>query len=202
MTEPKKETMRLFVACEVPEDVKSAVGTVTAALKKSSSDAVRWVNPDGVHLTLKFLGEVQQKTLPAVKIAMQEAVVRHSPFNLEFSTIGMFGGREGLRTMWLGVAGDVLRLEALARDMNLALEVVGFEADRRPFRSHLTIGRVRDHISTRERAAIEVAVGKEDIPPAQWRTSQVSLIGSTLSKRGAQYETVATFPLRTASPST
>jgi RNA 2',3'-cyclic 3'-phosphodiesterase len=198
MTEPKKDALRLFVACEVPEDVKSAVGTVTATLREESGSAVRWVNPENVHLTLKFLGEVPQKTLPAVKIAMQEAVVRHSPFSLEFSNIGMFGGREGLRTMWMGIAGDILRLEALARDMNRALDVVGFEADRRPFRPHLTIGRVRDHISTRERAAIEVAVGKTNIPPAQWRTSQVSLIRSKLTKSGARYETVATFPLRSA----
>ena len=198
MTEKKKDTMRLFVACEVPEDVKSTVGAVTTALRESSGTAVRWVNAESVHLTLKFLGEVEQKTLPSVKVAMQEAVVRHSPFSLEFSTIGMFGGREGLRIMWMGIAGDILRLEALARDMNLALEVVGFDRDRRPFRPHLTIGRVRDHISTRERAAIEVSVGKTKIPLVTWRTSQVSLISSTLTAKGAQYETVATFPLRSA----
>lgn len=199
MTEAKKDNLRLFVACEVPDDVKASVDAVTSSLRDASGNAVRWVNPDNVHLTLKFLGEVPQKTLPSVKIAMQEAVVRHSPFNLEFSTIGIFGGREGLRTMWMGIAGDILRLEALARDMNRALDVVGFEADRRPFRPHLTIGRVRDHISTRERAGIEVSVGKTKIPPAQWRTSQVSLIRSKLTKTGAKYETVATFPLRSSS---
>ncbi|MDZ7729728.1 MAG: 2'-5' RNA ligase family protein [Dehalococcoidia bacterium] len=84
--------------------------------------------------------------------------------------MGLFGGREGLRVMWVGIAGDVLRLEALVRDVNLALSVVGFEPERRPFRPHLTLGRVRDEISTRRRAEIEVATGKIDVPPVPWRT--------------------------------
>lgn len=196
MNETLDQNMRLFVACEVPEDVKTAVEAVTAELRGYSDDSVRWVHPDGVHLTLKFLGEVPQKKLPAIKIALQEAVIRHSPFNLEFSNIGTFGGREGLRIMWMSIAGDILRLEALARDVNLALGVVGFEPERRPFRPHLTLGRVRDHIATRERAGIEVAVGKVDVPQIMWRTSQISLMRSRLTPRGALYETVSTFPLK------
>lgn len=200
MTEPPPKQLRLFVACELPDDVKDAVATVTRSIREQSGSSVRWVNPNGVHLTLKFLGEVPQNKLPAIKIALQEAVVRHSPFNLEFSNIGTFGGREGLRIMWIGIAGDVLRLEALTRDVNRALEVVGFEGDRRPFRPHLTLGRVRDHISTRDRAAIEVAVGKTDVPAVAWRTSQISLIKSTLTPRGPVYEVISTFPLRSLPP--
>ena len=85
-------------------------------------------------MTLKFLGEVPTRKLPAVKLAIQEAVVGHAPFELEFSNIGTFGGREGLRIMWVGIAGDVLRLEALVRAVNAALAVVGFEPERRPLR--------------------------------------------------------------------
>ena len=136
-----------------------------------------------------------------MKLAIQEAVVGHSPFELEFSTIGTFGGREGLRIMWVGIAGDVLRLEALVRAVNAALAVVGFEPERRPFRPHLTLGRVRDEISTRQRAEIEVAVGKMAVPPGSWRTTQVSLMRSRFTAQGARYEVVATFPLRVMSSS-
>jgi 2'-5' RNA ligase len=94
----------------------------------------------------------------------------------------------------------VLRLEALVRAVNAALAVVGFEPERRPFRPHLTLGRVRDEISTRHRAEIEVAVGKMDIPPSSWRTAQVSLMRSRLGPDGAKYEVLATFPLRVAQP--
>jgi 2'-5' RNA ligase len=191
--------VRLFVACEVPDDMRETIGETIETLRKKSGQAVRWIRPDGVHVTLKFLGEVPTKKLPAVKLAIQEAVVGHAPFELEFSNIGTFGGREGLRLMWVGIAGDVLRLEALVRAVNAALAVVGFEPERRPFRPHLTLGRVKDEISTRHRAEIEVAVGKSTVPPVSWRTAQVSLMRSRLTTAGATYEVIATFPLRVMS---
>lgn len=196
MSDIPQDHVRLFVACEVPDEVKEAIGKTIEGLRKKSGPAVRWIKPEGVHVTLKFLGEVPVKKLPAVKLAIQEAVVGHSPFELEFSNIGTFGGREGLRIMWVGIAGDVLRLEALVRAVNAALAVVGFEPERRPFRPHLTLGRVRDEIGTRHRAEIEVAVGKTDVPGVSWRTSQVSLMRSKLGPGGASYEVLATFPLR------
>jgi RNA 2',3'-cyclic 3'-phosphodiesterase len=188
--------VRLFVACEVPEDARDTIAGTIETLKSRSGAAVRWIRPEGVHVTLKFLGEVPVKQLPAIKLAIQEAVVGHSPFELEFANIGTFGGREGLRILWVQIAGDVLRLEALVRAVNAALAVVGFEPERRPFRPHLTLGRVRDEISTRHRAEIEVAVGKVDIPQTSWRTAQVSLMRSRLTTQGAVYEVIATFPLR------
>ena len=195
------EHVRLFIACEVPEDARESIGEIITTLRSRSGTAVRWIKPEGVHVTLKFLGEVSVKQLPAVKLAIQEAVVGHSPFELEFSNIGTFGGREGLRIMWVGIAGDVLRLEALVRAVNAALAVVGFEPERRPFRPHLTLGRVKDEISTRARAEIEVAVGKMDVPGNAWRTNQVSLMRSRLGPTGAVYEVMATFPLRMSQPS-
>lgn len=192
--------VRLFVACEVPEETRQAITAVIEVLRARSGTAVRWIRPEGIHVTLKFLGEVPVKQLPAIRLAVQEAVLVSSPFELEFSNIGTFGGREGLRIMWVGIAGDVLRLEKLVRDVNAALGVVGFEAERRPFRPHLTLGRVRDEIPTRQRAEIEVAVGKMEVPPATWRTNQVSLMRSRLTTTGAQYEVIATFPLRVTQP--
>jgi len=200
MTAPDPDHVRLFVACEVPDDVKEAIGEVIETLRSRSGTAVRWIRAEGVHVTLKFLGEVSVRQLPAIKLAIQEAVVGHSPFELEFSNIGTFGGREGLRIMWVGIAGDVLRLEALVRAVNAALAVVGFEPERRPFRPHLTLGRVRDEIPTRQRAEIEVAVGKMAVPPSAWRTAQVSLMRSRIGPGGASYEVLATFPLRVAQP--
>ncbi len=196
MTEIARDHVRLFLACEVPDEVKHNISEVIENLRQRSGADVRWIRPEGIHVTLKFLGEVPVKKLPAVKLATQEAVVGHSPFELELSNIGTFGGREGLRLMWVGIAGDVLRLEALVRSMNAALAVVGFEPERRPFRPHLTLGRVRDEVSTRRRAEIEVEVGKVGVPATSWRTSQVSLMRSRITQQGAVYEVLATFPLR------
>ncbi len=200
MTDSSQNKVRLFIACEVPEEVQTTISGVIDDMQEYSENAVRWLKPEAVHVTLKFLGEVQQKKLPAIKMALGEAVMRHAPFNLELDNLGIFGGREGLRVMWVGIAGDVLRLEALVRDVNLALSVVGFEPERRPFRPHLTLGRVRDDVSTRQRAEIEVATGKVEVPPVNWRTSQISLMRSRLTPDGAMYDVVATFPLRMAHP--
>ena len=190
------DQVRLFIACEVPDDVKASIGAIIETLRGRSGTAVRWIRAEGVHVTLKFLGEVPVKKMSAIKLAIQEAVVGHQPFELELSNIGTFGGREGLRIMWVGIAGDVLRLEALVRAVNAALAVVGFEPERRPFRPHLTLGRVKDEIPTRQRAEIEVAVGKMAVPGVNWRTAQVSLMRSNLTRGGASYEVLATFPLR------
>ncbi len=195
MTEPNEKTHRLFVACELPEEVRRAMGGLVESLRAQSDGAVRWVNPQSMHVTLKFLGDVPERQIPAVKMALQEAVVRHSAFFLELSNIGSFGGREGIRLMWAAVAGDVLRLEALARDVNRALAVVGFQPETRPFRPHLTLGRVRNDVPTRQRAEIEVAVGKTKIPVCEWRTAEISLIRSRLQPDGARHDIVATFPL-------
>jgi len=158
MTETAQDHARLFVACEVPDEIKETIGVVIENLRAKSGTSVRWIRSEGVHVTLKFLGEVPTRKIPAVKLGIQEAVVGHSPFELEFSNIGTFGGREGLRIMWVGIAGDVLRLEALVRAVNAALAVVGFEPERRPFRPHLTLGRVRDEIPTRRRAKSRISI--------------------------------------------
>ncbi|HMO97170.1 MAG TPA: 2'-5' RNA ligase family protein, partial [Tepidiformaceae bacterium] len=78
MTDSAQDHVRLFVACEVPDDVKESIGEVIEDLRTRSGSAVRWIRPEGVHVTLKFLGEVPTKKLPAVKLAIQEAVVGHS----------------------------------------------------------------------------------------------------------------------------
>ena len=200
MTDSPEKSHRLFVACELSEDLRGTVGGLVETLRGQSEGAVRWVDPRSLHVTLKFLGEAPERRIPAIKVALQEAVVRHSPFTLELDGIGMFGGREGLRVLWAAVAGDVLRLEALARDVNRALSVVGFPPETRPFRPHLTLGRVRDHVPTRQRAEIEVAAGKVEVPPSEWVTDAIALVRSRLQPRGPRHDILATFPLRAPRP--
>ena len=81
------ETVRLFVACEVPDDVKDTIADVIQQLRAKSGVDVRWIRAEGVHVTLKFLGEVPVKKLPQVKLAVQEAVVGHSPFDLQINIL-------------------------------------------------------------------------------------------------------------------
>ena len=99
MIESAPDQVRLFVACEVPDDVKDTIGEVIEGLRQKSGTAVRWIKPDGVHVTLKFLGEVPTKKLPAVKLAIQEAVVGQPGFGgiVGRVDVELVGGRRRLQ---------------------------------------------------------------------------------------------------------
>ena len=191
---------RVFVAVVVPPQIKKDIMSIVSELRDVSNNDVRWITEQSLHLTLKFFGEVKAEKLPAMRLALREAASRHSPFSIELANIGTFGGREGLRVMWVSVAGEILRLEALQGDMNVAYSVLGFEKDQRPFKPHLTFGRVNDKVSTRRRAELEVAVGKVEMPALVWHINAISLIGSTLNSSGPTYEIIETVDLITPHP--
>ena len=195
MTRPTTSPSRLFIAVLVPATLREEIMNMISELRDVSGDDVRWINEQNLHITLKFFGEIKSEKLPAMRLALREATARHAPFSLELANIGTFGGREGLRVMWVAVAGEILRLEALPADMNVAYSVLNFERDQRPFKPHLTFGRVRDSVSTRRRAELEVAVGKVEMPDLLWHINAVSLIRSTLTPQGPNYEIIETVDL-------
>lgn len=195
MTRPTTPISRLFIVALVPADIKETIMSMISELRGVSGDDVRWISEQNLHITLKFFGEVKSEKLPAMRLALREATARHSPFSLELSNIGTFGGREGLRVMWVSVAGEILRLEALTADMNVAYSVLNFERDQRPFKPHLTFGRVRDNVSTRRRAELEVAVGKVEMSDLLWRINAISLIRSARTPKGPTYEIIETVDL-------
>ena len=195
MTRPTAPISRLFIAALVPAAIKETIMSMITELRGVSGDDVRWISEQNLHITLKFFGEVKSEKLPAMRLALREASARHSPFSLELSNIGTFGGREGLRVMWVSVAGEILRLEALTADMNVAYSVLNFERDQRPFKPHLTFGRVRDNVSTRRRAELEVAVGKVEMSDLLWRINAVSLIRAARTPKGPTYEIIETVDL-------
>jgi 2'-5' RNA ligase len=186
---------RVFVAITVPSQIREEIMGIVSNLRDVSRNDVRWITEQYLHITLKFFGEVKAEKLPAMRLALREASSRHSPFSIELASIGTFGGREGLRVMWVSVAGQILRLEALQNDMNVAYSVLDFEKDQRPFKPHLTLGRVNDKVSTRRRAELEVAIGKVEMPDLVWHINAVSLIKSTLTSAGPTYEIIETVDL-------
>ncbi|MDE3096806.1 MAG: RNA 2',3'-cyclic phosphodiesterase [Chloroflexota bacterium] len=191
--------MRLFVAIELPDEVRRALAATVAALSRTgmSGDAVRWVRPDGVHVTLKFLGATPEARLPAVEGALRAAAAAGRPFRLQLAGVGSFGGARNLRVVWAGVAGEVDALAALAARVDGALAPLGFPAEQRPFAAHLTLGRVRDGTPPAARAGIFAALEALPPPPAlPIPVDRVSLVRSTLGPGGASYRALAIFPLQ------
>lgn len=134
--------MRLFVAVHVPEEWKEEALRVASELSAGGAD-VKWVPPRNMHLTIKFLGEVEEGLLAPIKDALSVAAEGAAPFDAGLAGVGLFPPKGAPRVVWLGVSPGESGLTALARSVSGALEPLGFEPERRPFVPHLTIGRVR-----------------------------------------------------------
>lgn len=185
--------LRLFIACELPDEVLNALGQVQDDLQRAGAEQLRWVRPEGIHLTLKFLGDVETALVDDVIAALS---ARIQPFALRVSPsrLGGFGGRR-LRVVWVGLEGQVLELGELAKTVERALEPLGFPAERRPFAPHLTLARVRDRASAAERERLSDLIESYQLPRLpEFSLSRAALIQSILGPGGATYRTIMKFP--------
>lgn len=192
-------SLRLFVACELPDEARQGLAAVQQLLRERGADGLRWVRPEGIHLTLKFLGQVQARRLEAIERALGRAV--RDPFRLSvrLARLGSFGGSAGLRVVWVGLEGDVQPLAGLATRVERALEPMGFSRERRPFAAHLTLARVREGVSPRDRRQLFELIRAVELPLLPVATlDTVSLMQSTLEPGGAVYRCLARFPRPTA----
>ena len=197
MKEKKEGNLRLFVACELPSEALEALARVQADLRDHGAGRLRWVRPEGIHLTLKFLGAVAPDLAERVIDALAKAIVEPFTLNLRFDRLGSFGGRMRLRVLWVGLAGDIEELSALAETVEKALKPLGFPRESRPFAPHLTLARVPDEMGVDERSRLADLIAAYTLPPLpSMSISEVSLMQSFLLPGGARYEQRATFPVR------
>ncbi len=192
------ETLRLFVAIELGDDLRRALGETMRAIERRgiTRQVVRWVRPEGIHVTLKFLGETPAARVPAIRNALAAAVRGMSPFDLKPEGLGTFGGQRTPRVVWVGVGGDTAALATLAGRVEAARAPMGFPAESRPFAAHLTLARVRDDAPAADRGRISGALqGTQPARLPAIRADRVSLMRSTLRRGGAVYDALATFTL-------
>ncbi len=183
--------MRLFVALELPPSHRASLAGVC---ERGRRGGVRWVPAESVHLTLKFLGDVDEEMVPRLKEALVAVAAAAEPFALSLSGGGCFPNARAPRVVWVGLGEGAEEAAALARAVERALQPLGFAAENRPFKPHLTIGRVKDPRAAAPTAArkIEQLLGY-GAPAA--RVVAVALIKSTLTAEGSRYEEVACWPL-------
>lgn len=187
--------MRTFVAIEVPQEFKAGLAAVRDRLRGAGADA-SWSNPDAVHLTLKFLGEIDGERVPQIMRALESAASGTGRFRLHGEGVGTFPNPAAARVVWLGVAGDVDRLLALQAAVEGALADVGVERDSRPYTPHLTLGRIR-RIRTRDAWLAALAeVGGVRLPG--FEVAAVSLFSSELKPGGAVHRELGSVALGAA----
>lgn len=133
--------MRLFLAINLPAEVRREVHAATAALRECAPD-VAWAAEDRLHLTLKFLGEQEASRLPEIEAAVARVAGQHRELLMSLGGISAFPNFRRARVVWMGVAQEP-RLELLHHDVEVAFEALGFELEGRPFRPHVTLARIR-----------------------------------------------------------
>ena len=185
--------VRAFVAVDLSEDVERALGAAAQSLRDARIEGLRAVRPEGIHLTLKFLGDVPEARVDEIANAVSEAVAGSRQFEVSTGGPGAFPDSRRPQVLWVGIAGRVQPLMRLQADIDAALGGLGFETETRPFHPHLTLARLdRGMPGSARRASLDAleAAG----PPAGMRipVCSVSLVRSILGRGGARYVRLAT----------
>ena len=182
------ESVRAFVAIELPSSVKSALSQLQDNLKRSEHASVKWVNTGSIHLTLKFLGNIATETIPELTKVLSEAARGITPFHLELGELGVFPNLRAPRVVWVGLRGETATLSVLQENIESALIPLGFPPESRAFSPHLTLGRVREKASPSERRSLGQAVASPKVASMEsFTVDSLSLMRSTLTREGAVY---------------
>ncbi len=190
------EQIRSFIAIELPSEIKRELNSLKKRLKVEQYPFVRWVDPEGIHLTLKFLGNVASTTVPEITEALTKVAQRISPFKLQMGVLGAFPNLRRPQVIWVGVGGEVEKLAILQRDIDAALAPLGFPPESRPFSPHLTLGRLREGASPQERQKLGEWVGSIKFEGSlSFSVDALSLMKSQLTPRGAIYSQLASMML-------
>ena len=182
------EQIRSFIAIELPEEAKKGLARLRKGLERDEHKFVKWVDPGGIHLTLKFLGNIPSKRVAEITEAIEEAAQGVSPFHLEISGLGAFPSLRQARVFWVGIGGELDKLSRLQQNIDSALAALGFAKEERPFVPHLTLARIREGASSSERRSFGELVGSiifEDKYPVE--VEAIRLMRSQLMPAGAIY---------------
>ncbi len=180
--------MRLFVAVGLGDALRGRLAEVTALLSRRLR-GVAWVRPENVHLTLKFLGEVGEGEVPALRGALDETARRHSPFGLSAGGLGAFPSSERPRVIWAGLEGDRESLSRLVADLEEACSSLGFAPEDRPYHPHLTLGRVKSPAGAGGLEKVFREARADSLGPLG--VDVILLMKSTLSADGALHEVLS-----------
>ena len=199
--------VRAFIAIELPPEILDPLARLQARVRRDVPPGlVRWARPEGIHLTLKFLGDVEQSRLPEIEAALREACAPHAPFALRIGDLGCFPHPKRPRVVWVGVQDtssaqdhDVGPLARLHAAVERAIAPLGYPTDRRGFHPHLTLGRVKNARPSARKTAEWAALGEyvthAKVRVGQMQVDAVHLMRSELLPSGAVYSALAVCPL-------
>jgi 2'-5' RNA ligase len=173
---------------ELPPEVRQALARLQTEMKRRPSLAcLRWVRPEGIHLTLKFLGESTASVLPSIERAIESAATGMEPVNLRLGKPGTFGGRTAPRVLWTGVEGDISQVSVLQQRLERSLETAGFPRETRPFSPHLTLARVPPERAREVAADLTRTLEEVAASEVAFVAKELAVMRSELRPGGAVY---------------
>ena len=194
--------MRLFTAIELSEDARLAIAAeqkrIAEVVGRGAAGSLKWIRPEHMHLTLVFLGEIEEARAPAIIRAMGDDIGEAGPFAIVFAGIGMFPPQRAPRVLWLGLSRGANETIALQRRVVERLSPTGVAIEERPFHPHLTLARWRE---SRQADRRPVAAAERDAEVARVDVDAVTLFQSRLSSSGPAYTVLARAPLAGLRPS-
>lgn len=180
--------MRIFVAIKIPEKIRYRIPELTKTLK---IDGVKWVKPENIHLTLKFLGEVNEKRLQEVQEVLENTVRKFPPFKINLKDIGAFPSMKRPSIIWIGVDKGKQEVISTINELETSLSKIGFEKEKREPHPHITIGRIKKARSGKWEARSETW----DMGCEMWGVKEIYLIKSELRPEGPVYTDVESYKL-------
>lgn len=191
------QRLRVFAALELPASALTELGKILSRLKtECPREAVRWVRPEGIHLTLQFYGETELGVVEGLKAQLAQAAQTSAPLAFTLTELGAFPNLMRPRVLWVGLAGALAELKQLQRQVEIASGAAGFEPEKRAFAPHLTLGRVNQPLRPQEHGRLANVIKAFRLPTAEpFTCASLSLMESQLGPGGATYSQLWAAPL-------
>lgn len=183
--------MRAFIAIELPKEIKTILTKTQEKLKSSEAD-IKWVEPENIHLTLKFLGEINEEQLNKITKIITNIASSKEPFHINLSCIGAFPDIKYPRVIWAGSDKSEFELKTIVKELENKIQKIGIPKEGRAFSSHITLGRVRsglnkDKLKQKLEELSKVAIAGET---AEFEANKITLFKSTITSKGPVYEAI------------
>lgn len=190
------DMIRSFVAIDIPESIRQQLDDLILKLRESRAD-VKWVKPKSIHLTLKFLGNVEEDRIPKIIDVMRKIVENVSPFTVSVEGTGVFPNERRPRVLWVGVQKGSETLIRLASNLDSRLTALGFEREKRSYSPHLTLGRVR---SSKRIESVMDLFHSAAFQESDFYCEDIHLMKSDLRPEGAVYTVLEKIKLQGSKP--
>ena len=185
------EQIRSFIAIELPVGLKQELARLETQLKADNQPWIKWVKPDSIHLTLKFLGNIASDTTAAITGAIEKSARGINPFNLKVAGLGVFPNPKRVKVAWVGISGEVDKLSRLQKRLESNLAPMGFAPESRPFTPHLTLARLSERASPTERQGFGKLIASTRFETDDFEVKDISLMRSQLTRGGAIYTRIS-----------